>query len=410
MAALSLTVELVDPTFRSLHLARPREPASWTVRRHTGTEETASAAASELLKSFPPGRTFISVAQEADGQHRFVAMPRSFEAAAPLPYISEAEVKLFPGAHRLYARAPCAGADAAGAALAWVKDDLAPHGWGSNYSVVPWVSVGREARLLLSDESTLTRTLPAEKILGHVTLVVNCHEARPRRASPRAGSSHASRVPRPSDRRKRRRPSTRWARRASSRSSRTRCTTGGAREPRQPSSTTTRYSAPSGATCAAAARSLCTASRGSTAPRASSRVTSSTATTHSVTPRFPRTPPTSTRSSSQCAGMLPRGYLAPVPIARDRRCARTSPRHTSTCSETTKPTCASGAAPTRDHRATLGPIYAQSVAAGARHQRLAPESHRHATATHPISMFIFRLASESRPVPTADYAVSVRSQ
>ena len=76
----------------------------------------------------------------------------------------------------------------------WEHADLTPHGSWTNYSVVPWLSLGRTRALLLSDEETLCRDVPTEPIFHHLELVVNCHQDRPGRPY-KAGSPWASGSP-----------------------------------------------------------------------------------------------------------------------------------------------------------------------------------------------------------------------
>ena len=61
-----------------------------------------------------------------------------------------------------------------------------PHGTWTNYSVVPWLCLGRTAAVILSDEETLCRELRTAHLRA-LALVINCHQDRPGRAY-RAGA------------------------------------------------------------------------------------------------------------------------------------------------------------------------------------------------------------------------------
>ena len=187
--ATKLFLQLDDPRYSSLTLPKPLDASTWTAQRDGWDDEPLAKAVLLRLRS-QAETTYISVAQDDDGQHRFVRFSDALAAkAAPLALLSEAVVKRIPGNSQLFARpelfapqpaAPAAAPVAAGGWDAFAPDSsLAPHGFGSNYSLVPWLSVGPHARVILCDESTLTRSLPEERILDHVTLVVNCHEAAP---------------------------------------------------------------------------------------------------------------------------------------------------------------------------------------------------------------------------------------
>ena len=169
----------IDPalgcTIRSLALRSPQSPASWTAFTQSGEARDFSNVIPELSSVFDGPSTFISVEQARDGQHRFVRLEDAFGGVQSLPLISEEEVKQQPKALKLYARAK----ETAQRALIRPEDlpkEMAPHGFGTNYSVVPWLGLGGTRCVLLSDESTLTREPGQERILDLVTLVVNCHE------------------------------------------------------------------------------------------------------------------------------------------------------------------------------------------------------------------------------------------
>ena len=102
----------------------------------------------------------------------------------PLRVYDEAEVK--GKGTLLYARPP-QKSSLADAALTvskgglWNYPELAPHGSWTNYSVVPWLCMGRTQAVILSDEETLCRDIPQERIFESLRLVVNCHQNRPGR-------------------------------------------------------------------------------------------------------------------------------------------------------------------------------------------------------------------------------------
>lgn len=170
---MPLVVQLDDA---SLSLPRPLDPATWRVTPRRNEEETVSFLSSSLLADKD---AYVSVDQEEDGQHLYVRLLDAREGKV-VALISEAEVKLRTDAILLYARDPATnvtgtGAESSASSL-WNHPDLAPHGAFTNYSVVPWLSLGRTQALILTDEATLCRNLPNERIFEHVTLIVNCHE------------------------------------------------------------------------------------------------------------------------------------------------------------------------------------------------------------------------------------------
>jgi len=161
---------------RTLTLPDPLSPSTWTVQWQSGAaSETASFSRVMRELQFPP-RTFISVAQDNDGQHRFIRLEDVLAGMAP-QLVSEAAVKQLPDALKLYARhAGGATAPAPVNTMAELPKEMAPHSFGSNYSVVPWIGLGGTRCVMLSDESTLVREPGVERILEHISLVVNCHE------------------------------------------------------------------------------------------------------------------------------------------------------------------------------------------------------------------------------------------
>lgn len=184
----ALELELEASGFRRMMLCDPLRPSTWRVELASGATLTLHEAATKpsFLSVFsqaskPGAMALISVAQESDGQHCFVRMSDAL-AGKPLTLLPEVDVKKL-GAPLLYARAGKHGAAGEGGGggadfAGLVKDDLAPHQNFTNYSVVPWLCLGRTQRVLLSDERTLTAEHPSERIMRHVSLVVNCHEER----------------------------------------------------------------------------------------------------------------------------------------------------------------------------------------------------------------------------------------
>lgn len=171
-----LSVQLDDERLASLSLPNPLEPTSWTLSYRDRSRKSWEAGHTDFLKFIGGRDTYISVDQEQDGQHLFVRVNDALDGVPVL--VSEAEVKAVVNALKLYARKP-AQPPSAVVSDRWNYPDIAPHGAFTNYSVVPWLSLGKTHALILSDEATLTRTLPRERIFDYVTLIVNCHEDRP---------------------------------------------------------------------------------------------------------------------------------------------------------------------------------------------------------------------------------------
>ncbi|KAJ1451967.1 hypothetical protein M885DRAFT_569337 [Pelagophyceae sp. CCMP2097] len=179
VASGGLTVEVDVEVVRQINLPKPRDATTWTVTTKDGAEFPLASAQGLLARAFGDA-CFVSIAQEADGQHRFVKLCDALAGVPSLQVFTEQAVKATEHDTLLYARKPNfpAAVAAAGAAL-WDHFDLAPRGRMSNYSIIPWVSPARTRALILTDEATLCRVLPGEKILDHVTLVINCHEDHP---------------------------------------------------------------------------------------------------------------------------------------------------------------------------------------------------------------------------------------
>ena len=203
MSAEALLVKLEHPLFHSIALPRPLVPSTWTVQLNDANglqsgqsqvNDVPLAAAAEALAA-ALGDAYISIAQDAAGRHRFIRLSDAVSGRASASCIvEEAEVKELQAAKLaapegrfklLYARPvgarnadlPAAGAAGPSTLASLVSDDLAPHSHYTNYSVVPWLCLGTRQRVILCDESTLTRPQPDDRIFESVTLVVNCHEA-----------------------------------------------------------------------------------------------------------------------------------------------------------------------------------------------------------------------------------------
>merc|ERR1711924_22925 len=66
---------------------------------------------------------------------------------------------------------------------------------GSNYAVVPELSLGQTQKVIISDESTLCREMPTERIFGCLRLIVNCNAAGPSGTIYKAGSCSSDKRP-----------------------------------------------------------------------------------------------------------------------------------------------------------------------------------------------------------------------
>mmetsp|Transcript_68854 Transcript_68854/g.149862 ORF Transcript_68854/g.149862 Transcript_68854/m.149862 type:complete len:325 (+) Transcript_68854:48-1022(+) len=184
--------------YNKLTLVNPRDPSSWTVSSVHGREHSLKLPMhsgnflGDVEKSCQTDvrMIYISIAQDEDGQHRFISLSEAGSffvdgTTGLLTVLSEVEVKARGEEEAillLYAKAPANGR-ASGRFEPQGVDELCPRAsvWARNYSVIPDLSLGLTQRLILCDEATLTRSLPGEKIFDHLTLIVNCHE---RTASP----------------------------------------------------------------------------------------------------------------------------------------------------------------------------------------------------------------------------------
>mmetsp|Transcript_21914 Transcript_21914/g.70557 ORF Transcript_21914/g.70557 Transcript_21914/m.70557 type:complete len:247 (+) Transcript_21914:139-879(+) len=183
----TLVVSLQDASpLRELRIGDPLDPSSYEVVYDSGETKAFLEVSREVFNAVDAD-TFVSVAQERDGQHVFVKL---VDVARRVPvYVPEAEAKGASSRKKLllYARRPTSD-DHLLEKKTWEHADLAPRGPWTNYSVVPWLSLGRTQALILSDEHTLTQRLPRERIFEHLVLVVNCHEDRPDKSKYLAGA------------------------------------------------------------------------------------------------------------------------------------------------------------------------------------------------------------------------------
>lgn len=156
-------------------------------RTWTATTKTSMVATVPLASVAPTDgddTVYISILQRRDGRHGFVALTEAMGGANPLTVLDEGEVKARRRPRLIYARPPPATAPRkiAAATATWDHPDLAPRsGSWTNYSVLPWLCLGRTHAIMLSDEETLCRAQPEEPIFRHLTLIVNCHQDEPAR-------------------------------------------------------------------------------------------------------------------------------------------------------------------------------------------------------------------------------------
>ena len=176
-----LVAELEHPLIARLTLKRSTrlDAATWRATPKTGGG-TGTAIKLEQVQPSPGDESiYISIHQRQDGRHAFVKLEDALRGRSPLIVLDEADVK--DGNRLFYARPRKQSSLAQLASIPtklWDHPDLAPHGTWTNYSVVPWLCLGRTAAVLLSDEETLCRELPEERIFEHLRLVINCHQAR----------------------------------------------------------------------------------------------------------------------------------------------------------------------------------------------------------------------------------------
>lgn len=228
MSSLGLKVELPDnKLYQRLLLADPLRPSTWRAINTSG-EQKELGALLEADKFFEDTAAtlgkgldciYISVAQEADGQHRFVNLGEARrvlkqQADQELPLLGEAEAKALMDNGKgaaLFARPaeeaaaqreqpypqPGARLSVAARAQLGMKDEFTPKAsqWSCNYDVIPDLSLGLTQRMILCDEATLTRSLPSEKIFDYLCLIVNCHENNPNDGKYRIGTCSTDRKP-----------------------------------------------------------------------------------------------------------------------------------------------------------------------------------------------------------------------
>jgi len=174
-------------------LVDPVRPSSWKVQTAQLREVPLSApgVAEVFLQDTVVSQKqeadliLVSVAQDEDGQHRFVNLALAAKQidGSELPLLPEEEAKELrsnSGALLLYAR-PQPAEMPRGAAPTRGRCELCPKTtiWAQNYSVIPDLCLGETQKLILCDEATLCRRLPEERIFEHLRLIVNCHESKP---------------------------------------------------------------------------------------------------------------------------------------------------------------------------------------------------------------------------------------
>eukprot|EP01052_Picozoa_sp_SAG31_P019199 SAG31_NODE_1390_length_8539_cov_12.684834_8_plen_354_part_00 len=220
-AAEMLAAGFDHPVLHSIILPAPGKFDSkvtvwtgWTVRLKDAAGRAARRAPLPLAQAVEAleaaldcKRTYISVAQDAAGRHRFVRLSDVIASCCAggegsCLFHDESAVKKIFDARMLYARPDDGQNDQPGMQMcehlssmdddarstessainidlmALVSDELAPHTGFTNYSIVPWLCLGRTQRVILCDEATLTKVQPKDRIFESVTLVVNCHEAK----------------------------------------------------------------------------------------------------------------------------------------------------------------------------------------------------------------------------------------
>jgi hypothetical protein len=176
-----LVAELEHPIIARLTLKRSTrlDAATWRATPKTGGGTGTAIKLEQIQPSPGDERVFVSIHQRKDGRHDFVKLEDALRGRSPLVVLDEADVK---DGNRLFYARPRKQSSLAQLATVptklWDHPDLAPHGTWTNYSVVPWLCLGRTAAVLLSDEETLCRELPEERIFEHLRLVINCHQAR----------------------------------------------------------------------------------------------------------------------------------------------------------------------------------------------------------------------------------------
>lgn len=217
----STFVDLPDNVlYQRLEVVKPLEPSSWKVVNTLGkwknlsSPDEAAAFFEDTTCSLKASldKVFLSISQEADGQHRFVRLADAADALchggkAIVSSLAEAQVKdveVAGGVVKLFARAervreqqvPSDGLVIPKAALGG-RDEYCPKQspWASNYDVIPDLSLSLTNRLILCDEATLARHLPEERIFDHLKLIVNCHENKVQAGKYKIGSCSSSDQP-----------------------------------------------------------------------------------------------------------------------------------------------------------------------------------------------------------------------
>jgi len=198
MLQLSLDARCASAGFDRVILTDPTVPRSWDVVATDGKTTPLrflKEAFFEVL--YPIASKWISVEQDEAGRHSFISLADiqvALEPGAPPPKkFTEADVKRIAEAMptELLFAVPPEAPDAAEPA----RSVLCRHGRGTNYSVIPELSLDERRCVILCDERTLCRELPEELIFESLALIVNCHEASCDIAKYKAGSCSTEQPP-----------------------------------------------------------------------------------------------------------------------------------------------------------------------------------------------------------------------
>lgn len=150
-----LTAALEHETLVRVSLRREEmlDGRTWTA---TVVGSKTSVPLSSVAPCTGDESVYISIRQLKDGRHEFVALTEAMSGANPLTLLDEADVKSRFCPRLFYARgaAVASGPSSEGPSTTWDHPDLAPHGTWTNYSIIPWLCVGRTNAMMLCDEET----------------------------------------------------------------------------------------------------------------------------------------------------------------------------------------------------------------------------------------------------------------
>ena len=183
----ALVAEMEHGTLVRIHVPSDEkdmlDARTWTATTKAGRRVPLTS----VVPASGDDAVYISVSQREDGRHRFVALSEALGGAHPLALLDEDDIKEGASASAtpsrlVYARSPLPETpqEIAAAAATWDHPDLTPHRGWTNYSVLPWLCLGRTNAMMLSDEETLCRD-QTDPIFRHLTLIVNCHQDAPAR-------------------------------------------------------------------------------------------------------------------------------------------------------------------------------------------------------------------------------------